>query len=116
MEWSQHRYQDEPCSGEHAHKLLEWLKWLTKIELDIHMLNSKEICGEGGEMVGVVPLPRRSLVFVRILLEMDDANRAHSLVVVMEDPSKTFDVMCCDPGMNFSAPLIHVELGKRTFS
>jgi hypothetical protein len=48
--------------------------------------------------------------------EMNDANTTHPLVVVMENPSKTFDVMRCDPGTKFSAPLMHSELDKHTFS
>jgi len=97
--------------------LLEWFEWLAEIELDIHILNVEEIRGEGGEMVGVVPLPRRSLVFCKNTSRgANDANTAHSLIVVMEDPSKAFDIVCCDPGVNFSAPLMWDELDKRTFS
>ena len=57
--------QGEPCSGEHAHKLLERFKRLTRIELDIHVFDVDEICGEGSKMVGIIPLPRRSLVFCK---------------------------------------------------
>jgi len=81
------------------------------------MLDVEEIYGEGGEMVGVVPLPRRSLVLCKYTpWEMENANTTHSLVVVMENPSKTFDVVCCDPGIKFSSPLMHFELDPHTFS
>ena len=41
---------------------------------------------------------------------MDNTNATHSLIVVLENPSKTFDVVCCDPGMKFSALRVHIEL------
>ena len=81
------------------------------------MLDVEEICGEGGEMVGVVPLPRRSLVFCKTTSrEVNAANTTHSLIVVMENPSKTLDVVCCDPEMNFSSQLTRVKLDKHTFA
>jgi len=67
--------KDEPGGREHAHKLLEWLEWLTNIKFDIHTIDVDEICGEGSEMVRVVPLPRRSLVFCKnTSWQMNDSN------------------------------------------
>ena len=66
-EWSERIEQSEPGSGEHAHELLEWFEWLAGVKFDIHMFDVEEVCGERGEMVWIVPLPRRSLVFMRTL-------------------------------------------------
>lgn len=55
----------EPSSGENTHELFKWFEWLTRLKLNVHLLNVGEICSERSEMVGVVPLPRRGLVFCK---------------------------------------------------
>ena len=47
--------------------------------------------------------------------EMNNVNATYSLVIVVEDPSETFDVMCCDPGNFVSAPLMHHRLAHALF-
>lgn len=64
--------QGEPGSGEHTHELLEWLEWLAEIKFNVHMLDVDEICSEGGKMVRVIPLPRRSLMFCKNNLMTDE--------------------------------------------
>lgn len=63
-------------SGEHAHKLLKWFERLTGFKVELHSIHIDEIRSEGSKMVGVVPLPRRC-----------------SLVVVLQNPSETLNIM-----------------------
>ena len=47
---------------------------------------------------------------------IDKTETTHSLIVVMEDPSKTFYVVRCDPRTKFSVPFLHLKLDPHTFS
>ena len=53
---------DLPRGWEYTHELLEGLEWLTDLELDVHLIEIFEICSEGREVEGIVPLPRGRLV------------------------------------------------------
>jgi hypothetical protein len=52
---------NRPGSRENTHQLFKRFEWLAEIKFNIHLADVDEIGGEGGEMIGIVPLPGRSL-------------------------------------------------------
>jgi hypothetical protein len=87
-----------PGSWKHAHELLEWFKGLSYFKLDVHFVDFRKVGSKRGEMVRVVPLPRGSLWKIMVShLPLRKIRTIYPLIVIVQNPTQTFDVRFCQP-------------------
>ena len=86
-------------SREDSHELFVGLEWLSKGELHLERSDVVEVGSERSKVVWVVPLPGGCLIHGNQPNVSNNSRRkmAHPLVVVVQNPGQSLNVLLSDP-------------------
>lgn len=87
-----------PGSRENTHELFVGFEGLPQFEADVHLVQLLEVSSKRREMIGIEPLPRRRLYPRKSAVFSRSIMLTYSLVIIMQNPSHTFDVVFRDAG------------------